>query len=122
VLSAITERLQGVVIENRPAIDVMRAHDSIETLHYVDPPYPHSTRGKRQNRNYRHEMSDDDHRELAGVLHSLEGMVIISGYDCPLYSDELYPDWECRKRAAHADGARSREECLWLSPTVSAGC
>ena len=119
VLSAITTRLQGVVIENRPAIDVMRAHDSAETLHYVDPPYPHSTRGKRQNRNYRHEMSDDDHRELAAVLRSLEGMVIVSGYECPLYSHELYADWECRQRPTFADGARSRVESLWLSPSVS---
>jgi DNA adenine methylase len=119
VLSAITERLQGVVIENRPAIDVMRSHDSAETLHYVDPPYPHSTRGEGQSENYRFEMSDDDHRELAGVVHSLEGMVIISGYDCPLYSEELYPDWECRWRPAFADGARSRIECLWLSTSVS---
>src|SRR5690606_10777296 len=31
-------RLAGVVIEDRPAIDVMRAHDSRETLHLVDPP------------------------------------------------------------------------------------
>jgi DNA adenine methylase len=120
VLAAITERLQGVVIENRPAIDVMRSHDSAETLHYVDPPYPHATRGKRQSNNYRYELSDDDHRKLAAVLRSLEGMAIVSGYECPLYCNELYADWECHRRPALADGARARTECLWLSPSVSA--
>jgi DNA adenine methylase len=119
ILPAIAERLQGVVIENRPAIDVMLAHDSAETLHYIDPPYPHATRGAGQWRNYRYEMSDNDHRDLARVARWLEGMVVVSGYDCPLYSEELYPDWECRRRHARADGARSRVECLWLSPSVS---
>ena len=38
------ERLQGVVMENRSAMDVITAHDSQETFHYVDPPYVHSAR------------------------------------------------------------------------------
>lgn len=34
----------GVVIENRPAGEIMPQHDTLETLHYVDPPYPLETR------------------------------------------------------------------------------
>ncbi|MBG7380625.1 DNA adenine methylase, partial [Pseudomonas aeruginosa] len=37
-LTAITERLQGVVIENRDALALMEYHDRPNTLHYVDPP------------------------------------------------------------------------------------
>jgi DNA adenine methylase len=118
-LEQICRSLQGVVIENRMAIDVMHSHDSAETLHYLDPPYPHSTRGVGQPENYRYEMNDDDHRAFAGFVRSLEGMVVISGYDCPLYTEELYGDWECRRRSTFADGARRRVECLWLSPSVS---
>lgn len=119
VLEAAIERLQGVVIEHRPAVQVLRTYDSPDTLHYVDPPYPHATRGNNQRGSgYRHELSDDDHRELAEVLHSLRGLVILSGYPCELYDRELYPDWQRITREAHADGARKRTEVLWISPNA----
>ncbi len=112
-LGALIERLQGVVIENRSAIDVMRAHDGDETTHYVDPPYVFATRDKGGD--YRHEMTDADHEALAEVLHGLHGAVVLSGYPSALY-DRLYGDWQRIERAAIADGARKRIEVLWLSP------
>lgn len=108
------ERLQGVVIENRPALEVLRVYDSPETLHYVDPPYLLSTRGAGTD--YQYEMSDNDHRELAQVLHELDGAVIVSGYPSELYDLELYSNWKRVARRAWADGARQRTEVLWLSP------
>ena len=114
-IGAFVERLRGVVIENRPAIEVIRQHDSHETLHYVDPPYVHDARGAGQIGNYRHEMTDDDHRELAEVLRSVRGAVVVSGYPTPLYED-LYAGWRMVVRPAYADGARRRTEALWLSP------
>lgn len=122
-LPALTRRLDGVVIENRDARQVMIQHDSAETLHYVDPPYPFSTRsqGNIYNRKgYRFEMTDDDHRDLAETLRAIEGMVVLSGYPCDLYDEELYPDWRRVARVAFADGARERTEVLWLSPSASA--
>lgn len=118
-LAAVAERLQGVVIEQRPAGELIAQHDSPETLHYVDPPYPISTRkigNPYCGKGYRHEMTDDDHRALAKTLHALMGMVVLSGYPCALYDEELYPDWTRIERAAHADGARPRTEVLWLNP------
>jgi DNA adenine methylase len=113
-----TLRMQGVVIENRPAIEIIKQHDGAETLHYIDPPYPHSTRNmKRGNAAYANEMTDNDHRELAAALHELQGMVIVSGYACRLY-DELFDGWQRIDHATHADGARDRIECLWLSPNI----
>ena len=116
-LPAIIERLAGVVIENRAAVEVIRQHDGLDTLHYVDPPYVHSTRKERQSKNYRHEMTDAQHRELANVLHNTRGMVVLSGYDCELYR-ELYGDWARYDRSTFADGASARVESLWLSPAA----
>lgn len=117
-LPAIVERLKGVVIENRPASEVIAQHDSPDTLFYCDPPYVHVTRKQRQQANYGPlEMSDADHEALATQLHGVEGMVILSGYDSDLYA-RLFQGWEKRTRLAFADGAKPRTECLWLSPSA----
>jgi DNA adenine methylase len=120
-IAAFVERLRGVVIENRPAIEVIASQDSTETLFYIDPPYVHSTRsakvGRKVRERYRYEMSDEDHRELARVLHGIQGMAIVSGYRSLLY-DGLYEDWKRVDRATYADGAAPRVESLWLSPAT----
>lgn len=114
------QRLRGVVIENRDAVACMQQHDAPETMHYVDPPYVHSTRSFRTRApNYRHEMVDQQHEALASSLAGLQGMIIVSGYRCDLY-DRLYSGWHRIDGAAHADGARARVESLWLSPNIKA--
>jgi DNA adenine methylase len=118
-LEAIVERLRGVTIEHRDARQCMAQHDSPDTLHYCDPPYPKSTRADRAD-DYRHEMTDADHEDLAAFLRGLKGMVIVSGYDCPLYL-RLYAGWQRSSRNALADGARARVETLWLSPNIDMG-
>lgn len=113
------QRLRGVVIENRPAVDILSQHDGLETLHYVDPPYVHSTRDSAVNqKDYRFELTDADHRELASRLHGLKGMVVLSGYPCELYDRILYPTWHRVERESLADGARKRVEVLWLNPAA----
>lgn len=114
-LRAVVQRLRGVVIENRDALDVMRHQDGLDTVHYVDPPYVHETRHMRErSQAYKHEMTDEQHRDMAEVLASLCGTVVLSGYRCPLY-DEIFKGWQRVDAAAHADGARDRVESLWLS-------
>lgn len=114
-LDSIVERMRGVTIENRPALEVLRFYDDAKCLHYVDPPYPHSTRG---DGHYRYEMNDDDHRELAATLHGLKGMVIVSGYACDLYDAELFPRWQRIVRSTYGDNARERTEVIWISPNA----
>lgn len=112
----VVERMQGVVIEHRDAIEVMQRHDCDTAVHYVDPPYVHSTRSLRTRApSYRHELTDERHAELASVLCMLRGQVLVSGYRCALY-DTLYDGWQRIDVASHADGARARVESLWLSP------
>jgi DNA adenine methylase len=119
-IPALAERMRGVVIEQIDACDVMRKHDTPEALHYCDPPYVHGTRSMRNpyctKHLYRHEMTNDQHVAFAECVKSLQGAVVISGYRSALY-DDLFgadPDFVRVDRAAHADGARDRVECLWM--------
>jgi DNA adenine methylase len=120
VLLAVAERFQGVLIENRPALDVLRQHDGPDTLHFVDPPYVHSTRSLRGVKNgcYRHEMDDAGHAELLQALQALQGMVVLSGYESGLYADAL-PGWHAyrtRARISAGRGTGIRTEVAWVSP------
>lgn len=71
-LAAVGQRLSAVLIENRPAIEVIQAHDTPQTLHYIDPPYLHKTRcrvnGKGSARGYRYEMDEAEHLALLEML------------------------------------------------------
>ncbi len=113
-LEDVAERLLRVQIENRPAIDVIELYNDSATLFYLDPPYAHEARS--DTRAYGLEMTEEDHRLLAEVLHSVKGMVALSGYRCPLM-DELYGDWhriDAPVKTAHSYKA-DRQECLWVN-------
>ncbi|HEY1198590.1 MAG TPA: DNA adenine methylase [Thermoplasmata archaeon] len=113
-LPFVVERLARVQIECEDALDLIRRYDSPSTLFYCDPPYPHESRG--DSKNYGNEYTDDDHRRLAGVLHSVKGLVAVSGYRCDL-SDGLYGDWrrvDGPERTAHSVKAL-RREALWAN-------
>jgi DNA adenine methylase len=117
-IPSFVERLRGVVIENRDAMEVILQHDAETTLHYVDPPYVHETRYlKNKSGSYRHEMTNQDHIDMLRKLRTLAGMVVISGYEHDVYSQEI-GDWTKVIRATHADGSKGRIEALWLSPNV----
>lgn len=114
------QRFSDVLIENRPAMDVMLQHDTPDTLHFVDPPYVHSTRamGLGKSRGYTHEMSDDDHARLLTFLRGLRGKVIVCGYRHPIYMDML-SDWSLSTTQARISAGRGtalREEHIWLNP------
>lgn len=123
-LDAIVERFARVVVERRPAIQIMRRHDAADTLHYIDPPYLPETRrraarrpGKADMGVYRHELTAEDHVALLDALRALSGMVVLSGYPSSIY-DAALPDWRRVERAAYADGASPRTECLWINPAA----
>ena len=125
-LEAVIERVRGVVIENRDAVEVMLRHDSPDTLHYVDPPYLHETRSRANRRPdnggvYRHELTAEQHERLLLALLELDGLVVLSGYPAPLY-DRLLAGWRRVERPAHADGALERTEVLWLNPAAAHAC
>jgi DNA adenine methylase len=123
-IAAAGARLSGVLIENRPAIDVMKQHDAPTTLHFVDPPYLHSTRVLQSKGQgcYRHEMNDAEHAELLDALLELEGFVVVSGYPSALYNDRLsgWEQCETKARISAGRGTALRTEVVWINPACSA--
>jgi DNA adenine methylase len=118
-LTAVGVRLSGVLIENKPALEVMTNHDAANTLHFVDPPYVLSTRTLDSDGRgyYRHEMTDEDHTELLKFLKNLRGMVIITGYDSQLYNDML-SGWRVERTSSRISARRGtalRTEHLWMN-------
>lgn len=116
-LPEIAQRLLRVQIEHAPALEVIERYDSPETLFYCDPPYVHGTRGDVNA--YAHEMTDEDHRDLAAVLHSVRGKVALSGYDGDLMAD-LYHDWDrvvAPGKMCHSV-KQERTEVLWVNYEV----
>lgn len=113
-LPEIAERLLRVQIENAPAAEIIKRYDSRETLFYCDPPYPHESRSDKNA--YAYEMNNQEHEELAEILHNVEGKVAISGYHCDLMN-ELYSGWrfiESPEKKCHSV-KKMRTEVLWVN-------
>lgn len=118
-VAPLTERLTGVFIEHCDAIELIARYDHDDALFYVDPPYPHATRSAVKTAGHYHyalEMSDEDHRRLISVLARLRGAVVLSGYACPLYDEELCRGWQREEKKARANGGAHRTEVLWIKP------
>lgn len=114
------QRLMGVQLECRPALEIINSFGRRDdVLLYVDPPYLGSTRVVR---GYRHEMRDEaEHRQLSEALRDCESVVILSGYLSPLY-EELYEGWHQHQMSAVTGNARtskSRIEVLWSNRPLS---
>ncbi len=119
IVRQLINRLRGVTIENRCALQLIGELDRPECLFYVDPPYVHDTRNM-QNKTYRHEMSLAQHIELLSLLSKVKGMVLLSGYSHPVYDDAL-KGWQKITKSARAAGHRGtveRTECLWINPAA----
>ena len=107
-----TERLRGVQIENRPALDLIRRFRFPNVLIYADPPYLlEIRRGRKQ---YSHEMTEQDHEELLETLRLHPGPVLLSGYRSALY-DAALRDWHKETILSADQTGRPREECLWMN-------
>jgi len=105
------ERLRGVQIENKPALDVIRRFNYKNVLIYCDPPYMLETRHGKQ---YRCEMDDADHEKLLEALLEHKGSVLISGYDTELYRDML-SEWMRYENTAYSQVCSRKTEILWAN-------
>ena len=105
------ERLKGVQIECRPAVELIRRFNFPNVLIYADPPY---VLGTRYGKQYRHEMADKDHEELLDALLAHKGPDIISGYPSPLYDDALH-GWRRVESIGHTQNGTRKTEVLWMN-------
>jgi DNA adenine methylase len=91
-LDLLIERLRGVLLESRPAIDCILAYDRPRTLFYVDPPYMGTSN------HYTTDLSKRDHHDLAACLRGIDGRFLLSYNDCPTVRS-LYRGLPIRKTA-----------------------
>ena len=105
------ERLRGVQIENRPALEGITRFNYPNVLIYADPPYLLSTRHGKQ---YACEMTSNDHENLLDALLAHKGPVLLSGYDSPMYRDALRM-WHREEIDVRAQTATKRREVLWMN-------
>jgi hypothetical protein len=78
---------------------------------YCDPPYVLSTRTGRQ---YRDEMTDEQHAGLLDTIKGLPCMVMVSGYWTALYAEALR-DWHVTSFQAMTRAGRMATEYLWCN-------
>ncbi len=105
------ERLKKVQIENRPAIELIRKFNHENVLIYADPPYLMETRGGRQ---YRIEMTEQEHLDLLDALRKHKGYVILSGYPSEMYDREL-KGWQRITKKSYNQNSEERTEVLWFN-------
>lgn len=80
IYAQVKPRLENVTILNKDALDVIKQYDSVDTIHYMDPPYP----GKWDQGFGKDEF---DVKELAKVLKNIKGKFLLS-----LEYDKAYED------------------------------
>lgn len=106
------ERLRGVQIENRPAVELIQRFNSPRVLVYLDPPYLPETRHGKQ---YLCEMYNrQEHMELLEAALQHKGPVIISGYESELYNDML-KGWHKETATCYSQVCSRKTEVLWMN-------
>ncbi len=106
------ERIRGVQIENRPAVELIERFNNPKVLIYADPPYVLSERHGKQ---YRYEMAEDkQHHDLIDVLQAHKGPVLLSGYDSELYNDRL-SNWYREETTCYSQVSSKKREILWMN-------
>jgi DNA adenine methylase len=89
------ERLKKVHIGCEDALDFIQRWDGVNTLHYIDPPYPGTNQGHYNG------YSIDNYKALCDLLDSSKGSYILSNYD-----QEYFP--------------KSAQKCIEIEATMSA--
>jgi DNA adenine methylase len=115
------ERFRTVQVENMDYKDLIKKYDTKDTLFYLDPPYIHNTR--KMTFKYNYELTDNEHKELVGILLNIKGKAILSGYDNEIYNELIDNGWEKfnlgefseRSTKTNMTKKQKRQEFLWVN-------
>jgi DNA adenine methylase len=116
-LADVADRLRTVLIESRPAIEMLAQYDGEDSFFYLDPPYVPETRHGKKAATYAYEMSVEDHETLLDAILTLQGKAMLSGYANPLYDSKL-KTWrraELKTKAHMANSGQERVEVIWFN-------
>jgi site-specific DNA-adenine methylase/SAM-dependent methyltransferase len=102
-LKALRERLKGVTILNKDALDVIKQYDAPDTFFYLDPPYLGADAG------YNDLVSVEHFQELGKILRNLKGKALISGDRETIEALDLPSSWHVRKIKMKYSLPRQRE-------------
>lgn len=111
IIMEAAERLRGIQIECRPAVDVINRFNNSKCFIYCDPPYLLSTRRGKQ---YNVEMSNREHEELLHALLVNKSKIMISGYESNLYNDAL-KSWRKKTGYSLTQSLRKAKEVIWMN-------
>lgn len=121
-IMTVTRRLQGVHIENRPALDMLRRYRGSEVTVFHDPPYLRTSVHGDRDALYRHEMLEPAAHEEAlteALLHP--GPFLACSYRNGLYDRMLLgAGWSVVEAQTVAEHGQARVEALYLNRIAAA--
>lgn len=114
-LPKVYERLQGIQVYNKNALDIMKeAADNPDVQMYLDPPYLHSLRGEGADKVYFKEMEYIDHVRMLETIQNAKCRILLSGYHADkddLYDKYLLPyGWKSRELIKIVKSSQRQEE------------
>lgn len=114
-LPRIYERLQGIRVYNRNALDIIKEMvDNPDVQMYLDPPYLHSLRGEGADKVYFKEMKDIDHVRMLEVIQDAKCRILLSGYHADkndLYDTYLLSHgWKSQELTKVVKSSQRKEE------------
>jgi DNA adenine methylase len=115
-LLPVVDRLRYIQIECRDFRELFPLIDDKTTFFYCDPPYPKESRSSHND--YMYDFSRKDHKDLAEILHSIKGKVMISGYECKTMNT-FYSDFNVINLGAYSTiSGKKGKECIWMNYKV----
>lgn len=116
-IDAAAARLRGsktnlVQIEHMDALRLIERYDNPEVLMYLDTPYVRASR--KSGRLYRHEMDDEQQRQLLELIVTSRAKIALSGYRSELY-DTYLADWHMDSTTTRTTSTQVAEEIVWMN-------
>lgn len=105
----LAERLENVQLESNDAIKVIESRDTVNTFHYVDPPYIGTAQGHYSG------YTDQDFIALLNVLKNVKGKFLLSMYESDILDEYIERNsWSIKRinmplSANNAKGKRKRK-------------